>query len=280
MDDHSPRMRRLLPDHRSVGVKRVRFDTAPSAPTAVHDHATVALLLAGEATIRINGDYAMRPGDFFAISQGLPHRLVRANNAEFYGLSICVSCYAGLLDGEVSSAIDTIAASRTPVRRLAMDARPSLAQRFSDLERELGRSRPSELAVAGHLALIASELARSENAYGVGESKGTSSLVARALSHIERYAFEDLTLEDVARAAQCSAAHITTVLREQTGGTFVDWLTRSRMAEVRRRLIHTEDTIESIAASVGYSSTSHFHRVFKDVHQTTPAVWRRAHKDR
>ncbi|NJK32258.1 MAG: helix-turn-helix transcriptional regulator [Deltaproteobacteria bacterium] len=50
-----------------------------------------------------------------------------------------------------------------------------------------------------------------------------------------------------------------------------------RMAEARRRLLHSDEMIDVIAERVGYADPTAFIRMFRREHGKTPAAWRREH---
>jgi AraC-like DNA-binding protein len=54
----------------------------------------------------------------------------------------------------------------------------------------------------------------------------------------------------------------------------VAWIIAGRMAEARRRLLHSDESVEVIAERVGYADPTHFVRLFRREHGSTPAAWR------
>jgi AraC-like DNA-binding protein len=68
------------------------------------------------------------------------------------------------------------------------------------------------------------------------------------------------------------------MLRRATGRSAVQWIIAGRMAEARRRLLHTDEQVEIIAERVGYADPTHFIRLFRRDHNATPAAWREEHR--
>ncbi|MEM9490106.1 MAG: helix-turn-helix domain-containing protein [Myxococcota bacterium] len=276
-----PQLKRFLPDHRSISVHhRVQGEATPMRATVVHDHACLAFYLAGCARVWQGSHYTLRAGDVFIVPHGAPHRMVAAEGVEFWGLSLCTSCYAVASNGELVRVFDEVSAGGCAVRSIAAARRPQLAAWLERLTVELSEPREySELAVSGLLALLMAEVLRAEPVRGVERGDKTPPLITATLRYIERNALEPISLQDVAMAMGRSTAYLTTVVKEHTGWTVMDWLTRVRMNEARRLLLHTDELVEIIAERVGYSSPSHFHRLFRRAHDVTPAAWRRAHCD-
>jgi AraC-like DNA-binding protein len=82
----------------------------------------------------------------------------------------------------------------------------------------------------------------------------------------------------VARAVGRSPAHVTTALTRATGKSAGAWIIAGRMAEARRRLLHSDEPIDAIADRVGYADATHFIRLFRRSHGATPASWRARHR--
>jgi YesN/AraC family two-component response regulator len=89
---------------------------------------------------------------------------------------------------------------------------------------------------------------------------------------------QPITLSDVAQSVGYSPAYLTNLVGRQTGQTVQRWIIERRMAAARSLLLETDQSIEHIAAQVGYHHTVHFFRQFRQLHGTTPQVWRNAHR--
>ncbi len=83
-----------------------------------------------------------------------------------------------------------------------------------------------------------------------------------------------ITLGDVAQAVGYSPAYLTNLMRRETGQTVQRWIIDYRMEAARSLLLETDQVVEQIAAKVGYNNAVHFFRQFRQLHGTTPQVWR------
>jgi AraC-like DNA-binding protein/mannose-6-phosphate isomerase-like protein (cupin superfamily) len=83
-----------------------------------------------------------------------------------------------------------------------------------------------------------------------------------------------LTLEEVADGLSICGRQLQRILEEQAGETFSGYLERYRLAQVCQALTYSDETVERIAASHGFSSGSYLHYVFKKRLGLTPSQYR------
>ena len=91
---------------------------------------------------------------------------------------------------------------------------------------------------------------------------------------IEANYHQPISLREVAQAVGYSAAYLTDLVRRQTGRTVNRWILERRMAEARRLLLETNQSVEQIALFLGYEYVGCFYRQFREHHKTTPQAWR------
>jgi len=172
-----------------------------------------------------------------------------------------------------SSGVD---AARFKVPR---EDRPEWSRRLRSMDSELRSEAPGyREAIRAHLTLILVEVARLAQDI-VGQLRVQQQpVLAGVFGFIEdRYA-EPISLKDVARAASLSSGYLTTLVRRQTGRTVLEWIQERRMAEARRLLMETDESVEGIGTRVGYDDPTYFIRRFRSAHKATPASWRSANR--
>lgn len=79
----------------------------------------------------------------------------------------------------------------------------------------------------------------------------------------------------LAREAGMSRSAFARDFKATLGITPIEFVTRIRLNLARRQLISTARPVEAIAADVGFSSRSHFSRVFRDHYGIDPSTFRR-----
>ncbi|BAB72387.1 response regulator [Anabaena sp. FACHB-709] len=97
---------------------------------------------------------------------------------------------------------------------------------------------------------------------------------------IEAYFHQGITLCDVAAAVGYSPAYLTNRVAKQTGDTINNWIVKRRMAEARRLLQNSDETVEQISRLLGYQHVCHFSRQFRQHHGLPPHAWRLCSKNK
>jgi len=109
-----------------------------------------------------------------------------------------------------------------------------------------------------------------------GPGYGAAGRAQEALRFVkERYA-EPLSLEDVASKVGLSAAHLSRVLSNETGKSFMEHLSEIRIAKAKAELASGRMSVKEVGAAVGYSDPNYFSRAFKRETGMTPSEYARA----
>ncbi len=268
---------------RPVFVRHVRQSLATAQAQAVsHGWATLVMFVGGRAELEQRGRITLSAGDLLLLPAGEAHRMLRAEDAEAWGLSFDPVGVVGTDIGALVEPFERVRDGGRAVLRLAAGREEHLRGLLCELQREA--ERPLGVAQAqvqrSLLTLALAEVARAEAAGGiVGAARaGGPPIVAQALRFIERNCLGPLSLRDVAAALGRSPAHLTTALRRATGRTAQQWIVAGRLAEARRSLLFGDEAIAAIAERVGVGDPTHFIRMFRRAHGVTPAAWRTAQR--
>ena len=177
-----------------------------------------------------------------------------------------------------STPFERARAGASPVVRIPEERRPFFEHSCEVLARESKpvATRHTPLVQKSLLTLLLIEISRGVEISGPSEN--LPSAVADALRYIEHHCLGPLSLSTVAEAVGRSPSHLTTAVKKATGKTVGEWISTGRLAEARRRLLHSDEVVEVVAERVGYEDATHFIRVFRRVHGVTPAAWRRARR--
>lgn len=116
------------------------------------------------------------------------------------------------------------------------------------------------------------QLARLPVTAGAGDAAGRVDLVVRELAVSF---FEEWTLDRAAAAAGMSRRSFSAHFHRRTNRTFVAHLAELRLAHAARLLAQGHHSIVGAALASGYRDVSHFHRLWRRRHGTTPKAWAR-----
>ncbi|MDR2445994.1 MAG: AraC family transcriptional regulator, partial [Treponema sp.] len=84
----------------------------------------------------------------------------------------------------------------------------------------------------------------------------------------------DLSLEMAAEKNCLNKFYFSRYLKEQTGRSFFEHLSRIRLHQAERRLAETDLPVTDIAYMCGFNSLATFNRIFKTYTGTTPSAYR------
>lgn len=99
-------------------------------------------------------------------------------------------------------------------------------------------------------------------------------LVAVTLAYLRLHMDRDLGRDEVAKYVGVSPGHLSQLLKERTGRTFVELLREVRIRAACELLAETETPLASISAACGFCDQSYFTHVFKDMRGMTPRQYR------
>lgn len=109
-----------------------------------------------------------------------------------------------------------------------------------------------------------------------------TSVAVQVITYIQEYYVEPITLDSLAEVFNFSAYHLSSLFKEYTGMSPIDYLIRFRLERATELLMTTEASVGEIAASVGYKDVYYFSRIFKKRKDVSPAHFRireiQAHK--
>ena len=91
---------------------------------------------------------------------------------------------------------------------------------------------------------------------------------------VQRHLSESMDTEKLSRELHYSRAHLSRRFKEETGMTLTDYILTKKSEEAARLLAFTDKSLISISDYLGFSSQSHFTRVFKKYIGMTPSEYR------
>lgn len=107
---------------------------------------------------------------------------------------------------------------------------------------------------------------------------GPSIAIRKAISFIGENYCSRIALQDVARHTCLSPNYLSQLFKQETGKSFLEYLTQCRVEAAKKLLLQSNLTISEIAFKLGYDMPSYFSEVFKKSEALTPSQYRRGRR--
>jgi YesN/AraC family two-component response regulator len=99
--------------------------------------------------------------------------------------------------------------------------------------------------------------------------------IQKALDYIAaHYSEENLDLNSVANFVCLNPAYFSSLLKKETGMSFVKLLTKFRVNKAEDLLKNSADNITQVAYKTGFGSLSNFNKSFKKINKIPPKDFR------
>lgn len=144
---------------------------------------------------------------------------------------------------------------------------PQTGLLFNDILKELKSPAPND----HQLSWLVTDIFR---LLSMPEERALNPSVIKAQQYIHTRFDEPLSLDSLCSHVALSPYYFSRLFKRETGQSPHQYLLGTRMRHARKLLAGTRETVDKIAASCGFSSTSHFIRAFKKDAGMTPASFR------
>lgn len=105
-----------------------------------------------------------------------------------------------------------------------------------------------------------------------------SILVTKVSNYVQQHLSDAIKTGDIAKALYMGRSRLSTNFKKETGINISDYITQIKIDEAKRLLRYSDKSFASIALYLGFSSQSHFSKVFKERTSVTPFEYRQMHK--
>jgi len=102
-------------------------------------------------------------------------------------------------------------------------------------------------------------------------------LARSVIRYLESHYQEDLHLDEIAQAVGHNKSHLCVAFKKDTGFTILDCLNTIRIRRAAELIVYSDYGLAQVADMCGFSSVSHFNRVFVKYVGITPGQCRRAY---
>lgn len=101
-----------------------------------------------------------------------------------------------------------------------------------------------------------------------------SELAIKVTNYIRHHISEAVSVEDIAKYLYLSRPYLSAKFKEETGISLTDFILKEKTEEAKRLLCYSEKSLLNISNYLGFSSQSHFSRVFKRYSGYSPSEYR------
>lgn len=105
-------------------------------------------------------------------------------------------------------------------------------------------------------------------------SEGSQDERLTAMLNFIQNNYQSVTLESMAEQFHLSEPYISKYIKDKSGKTFGEHVTKIRMKRAKTLLKNGNMTVENVAGAVGYPNVEHFNRIFKKTFDMTPLQYR------
>ena len=105
-------------------------------------------------------------------------------------------------------------------------------------------------------------------------TEGREERIVDIMNYIQNH-YQTVTLDVLVDQFHLTKPYLSKYIKMKSGMTFQDAVKAARMKKARILLKETSQTVESIAATVGYENVEHFNRLFKKLYNMTPSQYHR-----
>lgn len=108
----------------------------------------------------------------------------------------------------------------------------------------------------------------------VRKGKSPTKLALDVANYVRHHLSEVISTEAIADELYLSRAYLSSKFKADTGENLSDFIQKEKIAEAKRLLRYTDKPLIAISSYLGFSSQSHFNRVFKSITGKTPKEYR------
>ena len=105
------------------------------------------------------------------------------------------------------------------------------------------------------------------------------SLSAEVMDYIVKQLSSPLSLESIAKAMHISKYYLCHCFKKETGMTLGTYIHTMRFSLAKQLLVSTNDSITSIAATIGFNETAAFSKAFFKENKISPTAYRNMYKE-
>lgn len=265
--------------HRQDAVKQYMSADIQNERPHFHNQCELIMVVGGEAVFYVAGKtYRLASGDMLCISNMENHHIL--SHSEGYDR------YTVRFSSEALSVL-----IHDPLLLSIFKQRPQHfchqyrcgkeeeAQYVHMLDTMLGEYQEKQpywdyLVASGLRSMLIHMYRNHREAFPGSRLQSGQAIIFDVQNYIESHLQETLTLEAIAGRFFINKFYLSHIFSSVTGYTFKRYVIMARLAKAKDLLLHSDDEVQIIASHCGFSSASHFIRVFRRDEGISPLQYR------
>ncbi|MGN0373401.1 MAG: response regulator [Bariatricus sp.] len=106
------------------------------------------------------------------------------------------------------------------------------------------------------------------------QNEESCDIIVKAQEYIRQNFQKNLSLEEIAQSAGISPYYFSKLFKEESGITYIDYLTGIRIERAKKLLANSKLSIKQVCIDSGYINPNYFSRIFKKWTGVTPTEYR------
>ncbi|MBR1814920.1 MAG: helix-turn-helix domain-containing protein [Lachnospiraceae bacterium] len=268
---------------------QISFTPNTRTQAHTHDYIELAIVVEGSFTQRLlDREICFEAGDLCLIDMNCPHQdILTDTSATLVFLGIAPRLLSDIMREEVTAQLILTflqsALEKQPDLRQYLHLKPrnkhareTLLDNLHPLLLELAHPQAGTAYICKGLMMRIFRLLSTEYEFSLSKSQQSrlNSVLFEAVSAYIAENLDTISIRQLQDVFHYQEDYFNRLIRRMTGQTFSSYVQSKRLEKAAFYLITTSDSIEEIAAKVGYQNRGFFYRIFREKYGMTPAVYR------
>ena len=248
--------------------------TQPRAGVKSHMHPYYHMFYIAAGVCRfVVGDmtYDIQPGHCLLVPRQTEHAFTNISETLLDFMEIKFSLPQAALDTQLQRA--GVVVSDSTLAGLLFQ---QIIKEYSDLASLADESAASYLTALLNV-LTESERYQKEHRFRFIDASSYSGLSQKIIRYLEKHFAEDVSLDTLAKRLDYNKSYLCIAFKKDTHMTILDCLNTIRIRRAAELIVYSDHSLLQVAELCGFSSVSHFNRVFQKYVGATPGQCRRAY---
>lgn len=248
--------------------------TLPGAGVKNHRHPYYHMLYitSGQGVFVVEGEeYTLQPGQSLLVPVEGDHSYSNPGNEIMEYLEVKFAMPKNVLENNLTK-LGTVVSDNAMIGQLISQ----ILREYSDLGSVADDAAASYLETILNLLCLDLRYTKKPHSRFI-DASAFSSLSQRIIRYLEKHYPEDFSLDALAESIDYNKSYLCVAFKKDTGMTILDCLNTIRIRRAAELIVYSDHSISQVAAQCGFTSVSHFNRVFLKYVGTTPGQCRRAH---